>query len=165
MEGQAAEPVSVNDAVPSPRDRQQARVVAGRQRPDEPDPGRFDPGVIGSRVLPGVVDQGERVEVAGQVPVPGNQLLHDSGELGDVWAVAGIGVGNQRDPAVASDDQTQTNQPQIGAFLFGLTPLRDWGLTLWESMNVAKFVMSSTRPDRSRPNSVTIRRPVRVSIV
>jgi DNA-binding transcriptional ArsR family regulator len=53
------------------------------------------------------------------------QLADHGGELGDVGPVAGVGVPGQRDPAVPGDDQAQTDQPQVRAFLLGLAPLRD----------------------------------------
>ena len=36
-------------------------------------------------------------------------------------------MGDQRDPAVAGHHQGQADQPQVGSFLLGLTPLRDQG--------------------------------------
>ncbi len=55
----------------------------------------------------------------------GPQEVDHGGELGDVGAVAGVGVGDQRDTAVAGDDQAEPDQTQIGAFLFGLAALGD----------------------------------------
>jgi hypothetical protein len=45
------------------------------------------------------------------------------------WVTSGLSPGQavpgQRDPAVAGDDQAQAHQPQVGALLLGLAPLRD----------------------------------------
>ena len=57
--------------------------------------------------------------------MPGGQGGDHVRELGDVGLVAGVGVREQRDPAVAGDHQPQSDQPQVGAFLFGLAALRD----------------------------------------
>ena len=67
-------------------------MVAGWEGPDEPDPAGLDQLVVVAGVLPGVVDDGQRLEAAGQVAVPGDELLDDGGELGDVGPVAGVGV-------------------------------------------------------------------------
>ena len=100
-------------------------MIRGWQRPDEPDPVRLDDGVVVAAVLPGVIDHGQRLDPAHQVAVAGHQLVDDRDELGDVGPVAGIGVADHRHPAVAGDHQRQPDQPQVGAFLFGLAALRD----------------------------------------
>ena len=90
--GQAGKPVRIDAAVAAAGDGEQVGVVAGWQRPDEPDPGRLDAGVVVGGVLPGVVDQGQRVHATAEVPIAGHEFVHDRGELGDVRAVARIGV-------------------------------------------------------------------------
>ena len=89
---QAGKPVGVHRAVAALGDGQQVGVVAGWQRPDEPDPGFLDPLVVVSRVLPGVVDQGDRGGVGVRGLVAGEQFGDQGGELGDVGSVAGVGV-------------------------------------------------------------------------
>ena len=117
--------VGVDGPVVAVRDRQQVGVIRGRQRADEPDAVRLDHGVVVAAVLPGVIDHGQRLDPGDQVPVAGDQLVDDRGELGDVGPVPGIGVADHRHPAVAGDHQRQPDQPQVGAFLFGLAALRD----------------------------------------
>jgi hypothetical protein len=73
--GQAGKPVGIHGAVAGAADREQIGVVAGWQRADEPDPGGFDLVVVGGRVLPGVVDQGQILDVVGQLGEPGGQLF------------------------------------------------------------------------------------------
>jgi hypothetical protein len=74
---------------------------------------------------PGVIDQGECFDAVGRFPVAGEEFVDERGELGDVGPVAGVGVGDQRDPAVAGDDQAQADQARIDPFLFGLAARRD----------------------------------------
>jgi hypothetical protein len=145
--GQAGEAVRVHGAVAGTGNGQQAGVIAGRQRPDEPDPGGFHLFVVGGRILPCVVDQGQIGHVGGRLPKPGGQLVDQLGELGDVGPVTRVGVRQQGDAAVAGDHQRQPDQPQVHPLLFGLAALRDRG------------------PDRSSPYSATIRAPSSVSIV
>jgi len=81
--------------------------------------------------LPGVEDHGHVCGVSrdagrgGDCLVLGEQLVDHGGELGHIGPVAGVGVPGQRDPAVPGDHQAQAGQPQAGAFLPGLAPLRD----------------------------------------
>jgi hypothetical protein len=100
-------------------------MVAGRQGTDEPVPGGFDLLVVGGRVLPRVVDHGQRLDRVDQQPVAADKFVQHGGELGDIRAVAGVGVRDDRDAAVAGDHQCQADQPQIGAFLLGLAALGD----------------------------------------
>ena len=52
--------------------------------------------------------------------VPGDQLVDHGGELGDVGPVTGVGVGDQRDAAVAGDHQAEPDQAQVGRFCLAL---------------------------------------------
>jgi len=61
--------------------------------------------VVVAGVLSGVVDHGQRLDVLGQVLVAGQQFLDDGRELGDIWPVSGVGVGDDRDAAVAGHHQ------------------------------------------------------------
>ncbi|MCJ7754656.1 MAG: hypothetical protein MUP13_08830 [Thermoanaerobaculales bacterium] len=78
-------------------------------------------------VLPGVVDHGQRLHRRAEVPVAGDEFVDDSGELGDVGTVAGIGVRQYRHSAVAGHDQRQADQPQVHTLLFRFTALGDRG--------------------------------------
>jgi hypothetical protein len=122
---QTGEPVGVHGAVVGAADGEQVGVVAGWQGSDEPDLGGFDLVLVGGRVLPGVVDQGQIAGPAGQMSEPGGQLFEHQRELGDVGPVTGVGVRQQRDAAIAGDDQAQTDQPQVRAFLLGFPALGD----------------------------------------
>jgi hypothetical protein len=112
--GQVTEPVGVHDAVAAGRNVQQVGVVAGRQGSEEPDPGGLELLMVGRRVLPGVVDHGQRLNAVDQQSVAGDQFVQHGGELGDVGAVAGVGMRDDRDTTVTGHDQRQTDQPQIG---------------------------------------------------
>ena len=129
--GQPAEPVLVDDAAGGGGQGGQVRAVAGGHRPDVVQPGAGQVGEVVLGVLPGVEDH-RHVRGAGRDPGRGadrlvlaEQLVDHGGELGDVGPVAGVGVPGQRDPAVPGDHQAQADQPQVGAFLLGLAPLRD----------------------------------------
>ena len=124
---QVPEAVRIDRAVAVAGDVEQVGVVAGRQRPDEPDPGLLDQVVVVGRVLPGVVDHGQRLHTVDQQPVAGDQLVQHGAELGDVGAVAGVGVRDDRDPTVAGHDQRQTDQAQVHPLLLGLAALGDRG--------------------------------------
>ncbi len=76
-------------------------------------------------VLPGVEHDGEFLVGGGDRPVAGHQLIDDVGEHLHVVVVAGVGVADQRDPAVAGDDHAQPDQPQVGALLLGVPALGD----------------------------------------
>jgi hypothetical protein len=104
---------------------EQFRVVAGWERSDEPDPGVFQFLVVRGAVLPGVVDHGHRFHRLDELPVPGDQLVDDVAELGDVGSVSRVGVGHQRHPAVPGDHQRQPDQAQVRAFLLRLAALGD----------------------------------------
>ena len=118
---------------------------------------RLDEDLVGGGVLAGVIDQGQLVPLGGDGVITSGQFAHHLGELGDVGPVAGIGVRDDRDPAVPRDDETEADQAEIGALLLCVTARRDRGAGgLPESMKVAKFVMSSTRPEQSRPKRSTI---------
>ena len=86
--------------------------------------------MVGGRVLPSVVDQGEVFDAGRELPVAAGQFVQQPGELGDVGTVAGVGVRQQRDRAVAGDDQTQPDQPQVHPFLFRFAALGDRGLVV-----------------------------------
>lgn len=61
-------------------------------------------------------------------------------------------MGQQRDAAVAGDDQPQSDQAQVGSFLLRFAPLRDRRLAVaGVSMKVAKLVMSRATELVSRP--------------
>ena len=124
---EVTEPVRVDRAVAAAGDVEQVGVVTGWQRSDEPDPGRLDDGVVVAGVLPGVVDHGQRLHRIDQQPVAGHQLIQDGGELGDVGTVTRVGMRDDRDPAVAGDDQRQADQAQVDAFLLGFAALGDRG--------------------------------------
>ncbi len=74
-------------------------------------------------VLSGVEDDGQRPGLAAECAVAAGQFIDHGSELGDVGLVAGVGVGEQRDAAVAGDDQAEADQAQVEAFLFGLAAL------------------------------------------
>ena len=57
----------------------------------------------------------------------GDQLVHEGGELGDVGLVSGIGVGDERDPAVHRHDEPEATDAQVIALLLRMSPLRDRG--------------------------------------
>ncbi len=102
------------------------RVVRRRERGDVADLRGPQVGEVGGGVLSGVEDHGYRPRHrrhGGVCRVAGTQFSEHRGELGHVGFVAGIGVRQQRDPAVAGDDQAQTDQTQIGALLLGFAPL------------------------------------------
>ena len=86
---------------------------------------------VGLGVLPGVEHHGDvrggqvRPAAAQTASYRACSCVDHVGELGDVGAVAGVGVPDQRDPAVPGDDQAEPDQAQVGAFLLGLAPLRD----------------------------------------
>lgn len=63
----------------------------------------------------------------------GEQVDHRR-ELGDVGAVAGVGVRHQRCPGVASDDHPQTDQPPVRALLLGRPRWAIGAAALVESM-------------------------------
>ncbi len=92
-------------------------------------------------VLPGVEHDSHLSAVlpgcGGQGGVPGGQGRDHLRELGDAGLVPGVGVRQQQDAAVAGDHQAEADQPQVRAFLLGLSPLRARALPV--SMNVAKF--------------------------
>ena len=92
-------------------------------------------GEVGDRVLPGVEDHRQRgrrgsTPTLGQCGVPGHQQVDHVRELGDVGPVARVGMGDQRHPAVAGDDQTEPDDPQVGSLLFGLAPRGDGRLVV-----------------------------------
>jgi hypothetical protein len=68
------------------------------------------------------------------LPVAGKEFAQEMGELGDVGAVAGVGVAEQRDRAVAGDDQAKSDQPQSTRFCFALPRWAMGALSLPESM-------------------------------
>jgi hypothetical protein len=102
-------------------------VVGRRQRADETDAAFLDQCVVVGGVLPGVVDQGEIGDITGELPVAGDELFEHGGELGDVGAVAGIGVGEQWDAAIAGHHQPEADQAQVDTLLFGFAALSDGG--------------------------------------
>jgi hypothetical protein len=81
-------------------------------------------GEVGLGVLPGVEDDRQAAGV-GQGGVAGGEFIDDGGELGDVGPVSGVGVPGHRDPAVTGDDQAETDQAQVVAFLLGVPALGD----------------------------------------
>ena len=130
--GQSAEPVLVDDAARRGGQGEQVTAVAGRHRPHIVQPGARQHREVGVGVLPGVEDHRHfrsRLSAAacrgGQGGMPGGQGLDHVRELGDVGPVAGVGVAQQRDAAVAGDHQAQPDQPQVRALLLGLAALRD----------------------------------------
>lgn len=72
--------------------------------------------------MPGIEDHGQLPRVGAEAAVAGRQLVDHVGELGDIRTVAGIGVREQRDAAVAGDHQAEPDQAQVRAFLLGLAP-------------------------------------------
>jgi hypothetical protein len=102
---------------------------------------------------PGVGDDRQRLQVLGHVTVAGDQLVDRGAELGDVGPVAGVGVADQGDPAVAGDDQSRRS---AAGRCVSVWPCRAERSALWgsrESMNVAKLVASTparTGPARTR---------------
>ena len=88
-EAQPGIAVRVDDAVVAGRDRQQAGVIRGRQRPDEPDARRLHDGMVVAAVLAGVVDHGQRLDTGEQVPVAGHQFVDDGGN----WVTSGRSPG------------------------------------------------------------------------
>jgi hypothetical protein len=123
--GQAGVPLAVDDRIARRGQGEQVGVLGRRQRPDEADRAVFDQGVVVGGVLPGVIHHGQRLHPASQLAVAVHQLADDGAELGDVRAVPGVGVGQQRDTALTGHHQRQPDQAQVGAFLLGLAPLRD----------------------------------------
>ncbi len=122
--GQAGEPVRINDGVVGGGQGEQVGVVRGRQGPDEVQILLGQVGEVGGRVLPGVEHHREPGGGShGGVAV--GERVDDGGELGHVGPVARIRVGDDRDAAVAGDDQTQPDQAQIGALLLRVPALRD----------------------------------------
>ena len=90
--------------------------------------------------------------------------LRDHGrELGDVRSVARVGVGDERHPPVSGHDEAEADYAQVGTFLLGVASLRDRRAALAEAIQVAKLVMSSTRPDKSTPKVLTISATIRRS--
>jgi hypothetical protein len=122
------QPVEGGDrAVGGAGDVQQVRAVGGGQRADVVELGFGELGEVGLGVLPGVEDDGQRVGLAAEGAVAAGQLVEDGAELGDVGLVARVGVGGQRDAAVAGDDQAEADQAQVEPFLLGLAPLGQRG--------------------------------------
>ena len=121
--GQLAEPVLINDGPGGRGHGEQVTAVTGGHRPHVVQVRAGQQREVGLGVLPGVEDDGHLGAVlpgsGGQRSVPGGQRLDHLRELGDVWPVPGIGVGQQRD-AVAGDHQAEADQPQVRAFLLDL---------------------------------------------
>lgn len=91
---------------------QQLGVVRGGQRSHEVQRARLDVGLVGGRVLPGVVDEGQLgIALPSRHRRPaGHQLVDHAGELGDVGAVGGIGVAGDGDAPVHADHQAEAHQ-------------------------------------------------------
>ena len=133
--GQPSEPVGIDDAPVAGGLGQQVGAVRRRHRADERQPRSGQMGEVGDRVLPGVEDHRQRgrrgsTPTLGQCGVPGHQQVDHVRELGDVGPVARVGMGDQRHPAVAGDDQTEPDDPQVGSLLFGLAPRGDGRLVV-----------------------------------
>lgn len=62
----------------------------------------------------------------------------------------------QRDAAVPGDDEPESEQAQVGAFLFDRPPAGNGAASLVESTQVAKFVISRATEDVSGAYPVTI---------
>ena len=80
---------------------------------------------VGLGVLLGVEDDchiGAVLPGCGQDGVRGGQGGDHLRELGDAGLAAGLGMGQQRDAAVAGHDQPDAGQPQVRAFLLDLGP-------------------------------------------
>ena len=77
--------------------------------------------------MAGVIHQREIVGVRSKVVESVVESGDHVSELGDVGAAAVVGVGQQRDPMVARHDQAEPDKTQVGAFLFRVSALRDWG--------------------------------------
>ena len=58
-------------------------------------------------VLAGVEDEGELARTFGDRAEAGDEFIDHLGELGDIGAVAGIGMGDERDAAVSGDDEAR----------------------------------------------------------
>jgi hypothetical protein len=96
--------------VARPGQGQQVGLIRRWHRPDVVQALAGQLGEVGLGVLPGVEDHGQLAALAAEAVVPPHQLGDHGGELGDVVAVARIGVGEQRNPPIAGDYQTQTDQ-------------------------------------------------------
>ena len=106
-----AEPVELGDGVVvGVGDGQQIGVVGGGQRADVVQLRFGELGEVRFGVLPGVEDDGQRPGCGAQRAVAAGQFIDHGGELGDVGLVAGVGVGEQGDAAVAGDDQAEADQ-------------------------------------------------------
>ena len=128
---QPREALFVDHPVAALGDSEQIRVIRRRERTNEVKRGALDQILVVLGVLAGVVDQGELTRTGpgavGDRAEAGDEFVDHLGELGDIWAVAGIGVGDERDAAVSGHDEPETNEAQVGAFLFGVASLGDRG--------------------------------------
>ncbi|WP_411733773.1 hypothetical protein [Paeniglutamicibacter sp.] len=120
----------VHDGAVRGRDREQVRDVGRRVGADEFQVDVGDPGEVGGRVLSGIEHHDRLGAVAasgdvGEFAVPGSQGIDHQRELGDVRLVSRIGVGQQRNVAIAGDHPSEADQAQVGAFLLGLASLGD----------------------------------------
>ena len=114
-------------------DREQLRVVRRRQQADEVQRCTPEQLVVVLRVLAGVVDERELVltatvlALAEQVLEAGEELLDQHRELGDVGAVTGIGVRDERDASVGRHDQAEPDDAEVSALLLRTAALGDRG--------------------------------------
>ena len=107
-------------------------MVRRRQRADEGKRSAVEQLVVVVGVLPGVVDQGEARALAvrardPECPEAGDELAHHRPELGDVGAVARVGVADEGDAAVSGDDEAEPADAQVASFLLGMAALGDRG--------------------------------------
>ena len=123
--GQPAEAGLVHELVAAAGMASRSGCSEGGSEPTKcsPSPARWS--WLAAELWPASKTTVSSLHAAGELLVAGDQLVDDGGELGDVGPVARVGVGDQRDPAVAGDHQRQADQAQVVAFLLGLAALGD----------------------------------------
>jgi hypothetical protein len=77
--------------------------------------------------LASVVDECELSGALGQGPEASDELFDEHCELGDVGAVAAIGVADERDAADCRDDKAEADGARVGSLLLGVVALGDRG--------------------------------------
>jgi hypothetical protein len=92
-------------------------VGAGVQFPD-----------IGIGGVAAVKDQRDMLTMLAELAEASDESVGDGGEHGAIVLIAGINMGKQGHGEIGADQQRQPNNPQIGAFAFGVAPLSKPGV-------------------------------------
>jgi len=129
-------------------------MIRGGQRGDKVKRRVIESLVVVPGVLSGVVDQGEALAFAVGVKRP--ERTTSSFTIVANWVTSGGFPGRRgrrEGRRHLSRHQSESTDAQVASLLLGVASCAIGARTLAESIQVAKFVMSSTRPERSTRKS------------